>query len=160
LHHFSLVKNYCHLESYQSAAALLPLVETLAESLHTELDKIRTLWLRGRAKAGLGHKQESLAALTQVRQHFRTEKIAYDYTLVSLELATLYLEQGRTGLVKVLAEEMHWIFQGQQIHQEALAALALFRHAAEMEEAQADWTSRLVKYLYRAQHNPKLRFDA
>jgi hypothetical protein len=62
--------------------------------------------------------------------------------------------------VKVLAAEMLWIFEGQKVHQEALAALALFCNAAEKEEARADWTRRLVKYLYRAQYNPELRFEA
>jgi transcriptional regulator with XRE-family HTH domain len=152
--------NYCHLDLYQEAGSLLPRVEALAADLQTELDEIRTLWLRGKTRAGVGHREEGLAALAQVRQYFHTEQIAYDYALVSLELATLYLEQGRAGLVKEMAEEMRWIFEGQRVHQEALAALALFRHAAEMEEAQADWTRGLVKYLYRAQHNPTLRFEA
>jgi hypothetical protein len=74
-------------------------------------------------------------------------------------MATLHLEEGRTHLVKELAEELFWIFESQQVHQEALAALALFQHAARMEEAHADWTRRLVKYLYRAQYNPELRFE-
>jgi hypothetical protein len=76
---------------------------------------------------------------------------------VSLELATLHLEEGRTRLVKELAGEMLWIFKSQNVHREALAALALFRHAALAEKAQAEWTRRLVKYLYRAQYDPGLR---
>lgn len=158
--HHNLSVNYCHLENYKAAEVLLPLVEALSADLRTKLDKQRTLWLRGRSKAGLGHNEEAFAALTQVRQYFYTEKIAYDYALVSLELAALHLEQGRIHLVKELAEELYWVFEGQLVHQEALAALALFRQAAQMEEARADWTRRLVKYLYRAQNNPKLRFEA
>jgi hypothetical protein len=97
--------------------------------------------------------------LSQVRRFFHTEQIAYDYALVTLELVTLYLERGRTRTVKEMTEEMLWIFEGEKVHREALAALALFLHAAEREEAQADWTRRLVKYLYRAQHNSQLRFE-
>ncbi len=160
LYNFTLVVNYCHLDLFEAAEPLVPLVEALAADLSGKLDGVRTLWLRGRTRAGLGHREEAVAALTQVRQVFLDEKIAYDYALVSLELATLYLEQGRTKVVKELVEEMLWIFEGQRVHQEALAALALFRHAAEAEEAGAEWTRRLVKYLYRAQHNPRLRFEA
>jgi tetratricopeptide (TPR) repeat protein len=157
---FNISVNFCHLGRYQDAEALLPRIEALVQELRTELDENRAHWLRGRSRAGLGHKEEARAALALVRQYFYTEKIAYDYALVSLELATLHLEEGRTRLVKEIAEELRWIFEGQQVHQEALAALGLFQQAARMEEARADWTRRLVKYLYRAQHNPKLRFEA
>jgi len=150
----------CHLDRYHHAEALLPRIEALAHDLRNELDETRVLWLRGRARAGLGHPEEAIAALSEVRQVFQLEQIAYDFALVSLELATIHLEHCRTELVKVLAEEMLWIFEGQKVHQEALAVLALFRHAALEEEAQAEWTRRLVKYLYRAQHNRNLRFEA
>lgn len=150
----------CHLENYGAAEQLLPRVEELAEALNTKLDGIRTLWLKGRTWAGLGRREEAFAALADVRAHFRTEEIAYDYAVVSLELATLHLEQDRTRLVKEIAEEMFWIFKGEKVHKEALAALTLFREAARRDKASADWTRRMVKYLYRAQHNPKLRFEA
>jgi hypothetical protein len=157
---FNKANCYCHLDLYKDAEDLLPHIEVLGRDLHTDLDAFRIRWLRGRIRAGLGQKEDALAAFYQVRQYFETEHIAYDYALVSLELAALQLEQGRAGLVKVLAAEMLWIFEGQKVHQEALAALALFCNAAEKEEARADWTRRLVKYLYRAQYNPELRFEA
>jgi tetratricopeptide (TPR) repeat protein len=152
--------NYAHLNRYTAAEALLPRIEALAADLGTKLDGTRTLWLQGRTWAGLGRREEALAALTGVRRVFLEEKIAYDYALASLELATLHLEQGRPALVKEIAEEMVWIFKSEKVHKEALAALALFREAARREQARAEWTRRMVKYLYRAQGNPRLRFEA
>ncbi|HEY2738055.1 MAG TPA: helix-turn-helix transcriptional regulator [Thermoanaerobaculia bacterium] len=160
LYCFTLAADDCHLDRYQEAEALLPRVEELGADLNIKLDEIRTLWLKGRTWAGLGRREEALAALADVRAHFRTEQIAYDYALVSLELATLHLEQGRTRQVKEIAEEMFWIFKGEKVHKEALAALTLFREAARRDRVSADWTRRMVKYLYRAQHNPRLRFEA
>jgi transcriptional regulator with XRE-family HTH domain len=159
LHLFTLTLNACHLERYQAAERLLPRVEALAVDLRTELDGVRTSWLRGRTLAGLGRREEALAGLAEVRRYFLGKKMAFDFALVSLELATLHLEQGRARLVKEIAEEMVWIFKGEKVHKEALAALALFRHAARAEKARAEWTRRMVKYLYRAQHNPGLRFE-
>jgi tetratricopeptide (TPR) repeat protein/DNA-binding XRE family transcriptional regulator len=156
---FNRANNYCHLDQYQEAKALLSMIEVLTEDLGNELDGIRTLWLRGKTRAGLGHREEGLAALSQVRRYFLSKEIAYDFALVSLELAVLHLEQGRTRLVRALAEEMLWIFQGQRVHKEALAALTLFCQAAEEGNVQAAWTRRLIKYLYRAQYNPRLRFE-
>jgi len=155
---FNLSANYCHLDRYEEAEALLPRVEEFAAALNTKLDAVRTLWLKGKTWAGLGRREEALAALEDVRRYFLSEKIAYDYALVSLELATLHLEEGRTRLVKEIAEEMAWICNGEKVHKEALAALSLFREAARREKAQAEWTRRMVKYLYKAQHNPDLCF--
>jgi transcriptional regulator with XRE-family HTH domain len=159
-YHFSRAHCLCHLDRYREAEPLVPVIEELAAGLGTELDGIRTLWIRGRTAAGLGRREEAVAALAQVRQYFLTETIAYDFALASLELAALYLEEGRTRQVQELALEMKWIFDSQQVHQEALAALTLFCQAAKAEKAGAEWTHRLVKYLYRAQHNPELRFES
>jgi len=159
LHRSNWALNLCNLDCYEAAEPLVVLVEVLAADLGNELDALRAHWLRGRTWAGLGRRPEALAILTQVRQYFRTEEIAYDFALASLEVAVLYMEQGRTRLVRELSKEMLWIFEEQKVHAEALAALALFRQAAEEEVVQTEWTRRLIKYLYRAQHNPKLRFE-
>jgi tetratricopeptide (TPR) repeat protein len=149
----------CLLERYQEAEPLLPLIEALAADLRTELDGVRSLWIRGRVRAGLGLREEAIAALARVRRYFFTESIAFDFALASVELATLYLEKGQTRRAQELATEMMWIFDAQQVHEQALAALALFCQAAGAEVANAEWTRRLVKYLYRAQHNSGLRFE-
>ncbi len=155
----NLAVNFCHLDRYQRAELLLPRIEQLAEALGNALDSQRVLWLKGRVSAGLGRRHEAITALAAVRQHFHSQEIAYDFALVSLELATLYLEEGQTQRVKEIAEEIMAIFQSQKFHQEALAALTLFCHAANREEAEAEWTRGLIKYLYRAQHNAGLRFE-
>jgi tetratricopeptide (TPR) repeat protein len=157
---FNTAVNLCHLDRYKEAEALLPRVEALGAALNTKLDAVRTLWLKGRIWAGLGQRKEAFAALEEVRGYFLNETIAYDYALVSLELATLHLEQGRTRRVREMAEEMAWIFKSEKVHKEALAALRLFQEAARRERARAEWTQRMVKFLYRAQGNPRLRFEA
>ncbi len=158
VHDFNKTVSLLHLDGFREAERLLPKVEALTDP-GNELDGVRLRWLQGRTWAGLGRRAEALAALAAVREYFLTEEIAYDFAVVSVELGTLYLEQGRSGPVRELADQMKWIFVGQGIHHEALAALALFCHAAQAEEAQATWTRRLVKYLYRAEHDPRLQFE-
>ena len=109
--------------------------------------------------AGLGRREEALESLARVRGYFHAEGIAYDYAVVSLELGTLLLEEGRAREVRELAEEMKWIFESQGLHQGALEALALFCHAAKAEQAQLGWVRRLVKFLYRAQVDLDFRFE-
>jgi transcriptional regulator with XRE-family HTH domain len=144
----------CHTE----AEALLPVVRGLAVELGNELDVIRVLWLEGRVIAGLKRREEALPALEQVRRYFTTKQIAYDAALASLEVAVLYLEAGRTGEVKRLAEEMLWIFKTQGVRQETLAALKLFYDTAKREEATVGLAREILDYLNKARHNPKIRF--
>ncbi len=159
VHRFSRANSLCHLDRYADAEALLPLVDTLTAELGNELDKQRTRWLLGRTCRGLNRWVEALAALSKVRAYFRDKQIAYDYALASLEVAEIYLEQGQTRLVQALAEEMLWLFNGQKVHKEALAALTLFCRAAEADVLEPEWTRHLIKYLYRAQYKPELRFE-
>ncbi len=151
--------NLTHLGRYAEAEALLPEIRALTAQLDNELDSLRLRWLEGRVASGLGRTKEALAALSQVRVGFVERGIAYDAALVTLELAVVHLEQGRTPEVKTLARQMAPIFKAQGVHRGALAALRLFCEAAEKEAATAELARRVVSYLYRARHNPELRFE-
>ncbi len=155
---FNLLVNLCHLERFVEAEPRLPEVKELAERLGEELDRTRVVWLEAKIAAGLGRTEEAKAAFEQARQVFRRRTLAFDYALVTLELAVLLLEQGRTGAVKTLAEEMLSIFRAQKVERETLAALQLFCDAAQRETVTVDLARRLVKFLYRAEHDPELRF--
>ncbi|HSF44162.1 MAG TPA: helix-turn-helix domain-containing protein [Thermoanaerobaculia bacterium] len=156
---FNLIVNLVHLGRHDEAAALLPEMRNLAVRLGNGLDLVRALWLESRVLAGLGRREKAVAALEQVRGEFTSREIAYDAALVSLELAVLYLEDGRTSEVRILARQMLWIFRAQGVHREALAALKLFCEAAEREQATVDLARRVAEYLERARHNPDLRFE-
>lgn len=125
-----------------------------------ELDLVRTLWVEGGIAAGLGRREQALAALEQARRYFNARRITYDAALASLELAVLYLEERRPAEVKRLAEEMYWIFKAQGVHQETLAALRIFCEAARKEEATTELARRLVGYLTKARSHPGLPFEA
>jgi tetratricopeptide (TPR) repeat protein len=148
---FGLAGNLWRLERYQDAALLLPRVRELAVPLNNELDLKRLRWLEGRVAAGLGQREQALAALEEVKRYFTAERIAFDAALATLEVAILYLEEGRTGEVKILADEMFWIFEAQGVAEEALAAIRLFYEAATREEATAELARQTVEILRKAQ---------
>jgi tetratricopeptide (TPR) repeat protein len=156
---FNLLGNLLHLRHSAEAAELLPKVKALAERLGQALDLVRTRWLEGWLAAELGMREEAIAALEEVREDFNTRKMPYDAALATLELATLYLEEGRTGAVRLVASEIQWIFQAERIEREALAALRLFYEAAEREALTVEMARRMASFLYRAQHDPELRFE-
>lgn len=151
--------NLCHLGRYAEAEVMLPRIQALTMQLENELDALRLLWLEGRISAGLGRSEHSLIALSRLRAEFAARGITYDAALATLELAMPYLERGRTREVKKLAREMAPIFRAQGVHREALAALKLFCEAAEKELATVELVQSVVRYLYRARHNPALRFE-
>jgi tetratricopeptide (TPR) repeat protein len=156
---FTLATNLNQLGRHGEAKALLPGVRKLAVELANELDLIRVLWLDAEIATGLRRREEAISALEQVRRYFTTAEIAYDAALASLELAILYLEEGRTAEVGRLAEEMFWIFKAQGVHQEALAAIRLFCEAVKREEVTAEMARHIVDYLGKARHRPELRFE-
>jgi hypothetical protein len=57
--------------------------------------------------------------------------------MASLDLALLYLREGRTAEVQPLAAEMVALFESRDVHREALAAVHLFQEAAQREEVTA-----------------------
>lgn len=156
---FQLLANLCQENRVAEAAPRLAEVRALAERQGKELDLVRVVWLEGRIGAGLGRWEEARKAFEQVRRELAVRKVAYDYALVSLELALVLLEQGRTAEVRTVAEEMFWILQGQGVHREALAALQIFCEAAKRDAVTAELTRRVIRYLYRAQQDPELRFE-
>ncbi len=156
---FNRTINLWHLERHPEAAELMPGVWESVADLGNELDLQRSLWLDARVKSGLGKDQEALPALEQVQRYFTVKQIAYDAALASLEVSELLLEQGRTAEVRVLAEQMYWIFKNQQVQEEALRALGVFCEAARQETATVGLTRQVRDFLLRAQHDPRLRFE-
>ncbi len=97
------------------------------------LDRLRWSWFEAQRLAEDGGQVEAEGVLRQVREEFIAQGIGYDAALVSLDLALLFLRQGRVGEVKALAAELLPIFGAHDVHREALAALLLFERAAQAE---------------------------
>ncbi len=120
--------------------------------------ELRLAWLEGRIAARLGRLDEAEPALREVRRRFLAEGHGYDAALVTLDLAHLYLEEGRAAEVRALAQAMLDVFLSHDIHRQALAALAVFQKAAELDNATPGLVQEISSYLVRARKNPELRF--
>ncbi len=140
----------------KEAALLLPEAKRLAQG---ELDRLRVRWAEARIAASLGERARAVRLLSEVRAEFATREIHYDSALATLELAMCHLEDGRFAEVRSLARHMVPIFQASEIHRETLAALTVFRKAAEEERVTVEVVRRLTGFVYRARHIAGLRFD-
>lgn len=118
---------------------------------------LRKLWVEGRIAHGTDRDADAERLFVEVRDGFSARGLGYDTALVSLDLAMLYVEQGRTADVRRLAEEMVPIFQAQDVHREATAALLIFHRAAAAETVSVRMVRDLSDYLRRARQDPRLR---
>ena len=143
---------------FEEADLLLPGVRLLSRRSE-ELDRVRLRWTEGRVAFGLGRSEEGLGLLSGVRGEFACREMWYDTALVTLELAASYAELGRAGEVKTLARHLVPIFREKGVHREALAALSLFRQAAENETLTVELTRLVLDYLRKARYDPELRFS-
>ncbi|MGD2114388.1 MAG: hypothetical protein PVG07_05010 [Acidobacteriota bacterium] len=132
------------------AQAHLPRLRELARAHGNRLDRLRVLWIEGLVCQGLGKTALAEEALKQVRAGFVDARIGYDVALVSLDLAALYLESGRTAEVKRLASEMLPQFAARQIQREALVAVSLFEQAARQEQATLALVEEVTTLIERA----------
>jgi tetratricopeptide (TPR) repeat protein len=158
--HCNLGFTLCHVDRFAEAAELAQGVRDCAAEMGDEIGVLRGIWLQGRIAAGLGRSAEARAFLEQARREFAAREMGYDVALALLEEAVLLLGEARLSEVKTLARELAVTFNTQGVHREALAALRLFQEAAEREEATAELARRILRFLYRARHDPSLRFNS
>lgn len=156
----NLLDNLSKAGRFAQAREMLPRVREISGAAGSRLDHVRLRWVEARIAAGLGEDDEARAAFSDARQGFLGQGIAYDAALVSLEFAVVLLQAGRTEEVRELAREMIPIFQSQEIHREALAALAVFQAAAALDQATVELARDVVAFLVSARHDPGLRFQS
>jgi tetratricopeptide (TPR) repeat protein len=147
---FNRIVNLGHLERFKEAAERLPEVQAMAEAGGRPLDSVRVLWLESKIAAGFGRRAEAKELLDRVRREFLSRGIAYDTAVATLELAVLYLEDGRTAEVKGIAAELAKIFTAQRVARETLASVKLFLQAVEKETVTAELARGWLQELRRA----------
>jgi transcriptional regulator with XRE-family HTH domain len=150
---FKTVNNSCHLERWEEAAKLLPVVTDMAAEQGNALDLIRLTWLQAKVAAGQGRAEEAIAKLERVSNDFTDRQLPYEAALSSLDLAIIWLKAGRNAEVALIALGMKWIFEAKKIQLEALMALRLFCDAAEREAATVELARQVIADVERAERS-------
>jgi tetratricopeptide (TPR) repeat protein len=135
---------------YARAAGLVAADEGLYRKILEPWLQLRLSWLRGKIAAGLGDTVEAERLFRETRDGFVRQGNGYDAAMASLDLALLYLREGRTADVLPLAEEMAALFEARDVHREALAAVLLFQEAAQRDEVTAGMVRELAARLETA----------
>lgn len=151
---FNLTVNLEQLGRFTAAEELLPAVRDAVVALGNQLDLCRTLWLQARIDAGLGKLEQATTALEQVVRDL--VDLPYDMALAGLNLARLYLKQGRAQEVLPLALQIKEIFRAKRVDREAMAALIVFVEAASRNEATVDLARQTAAVIEKLQTDRNL----
>jgi tetratricopeptide (TPR) repeat protein len=137
----------CDLDRHEEARDLVEAQRQRFASGRNPWSRLRLHWLEGRILHGLGEDATAERRLLEARDGFLAAGNDFNAALVSLDLAVLYLEQGRGGELKELAAGMGQAFRARQVQREEMAALLLFQQAVAAERVTAHAVRRLRGYL-------------
>ena len=143
----------------REAFALLYHTRPLYLQAGDRMNLLKLRWLEGLVAFGLKRIEQAEAAFREVRESFVELGLDYDAALASLDLAAVYIVQGRTEDVLRVAEETLAVFQSRNVHREALAALLVFCSTARLNQAGLELIREVSGFLKRVRNNPDLRFS-
>lgn len=121
------------------------------------LDMVKLHRLEAEIAAGLGDLVTAEATFQQIRQDLNDAGLAYQASLVSLDLAGVWLRQNRTADVRGLVSEMVAAFHVLGAEREALSALHMLRDAIERDQASLEVVRLVGGILRRLQNEPATR---
>lgn len=101
-----------------------------------DMGKLR--WIEGKIAAGLGELDRAERSFLYVREEFQRRGQVYHAAVFSLDLAAIWLQQGRTAEVKSLVKEMLETFRAEYVARETIAALLMLREALDQDRATLD----------------------
>ena len=110
---------------------------------------LRLRWTEANIAQGLGQLAKAEQVYRAVQGEFLDLGNGLDTALVSLDLATLLWEQGRTEELKQLATEVLVVFESREVHREAIAALLLFQQACTEDRVTAEMLRQIAAQLRR-----------
>jgi tetratricopeptide (TPR) repeat protein len=123
------------------------------------LNLLKLRWLEGEINAGLGELDRAEQAFLAVRTGFAEAGMGYTAAVASLDLATVWLRQGRDAEARQLARETAEVFLALGIHREALGAVLILQKALEVCQASSTLVESVARYLRRAEDDPTARFE-
>jgi tetratricopeptide (TPR) repeat protein len=142
------------------ARELLGESHPLYEAHGQHFDQLKRVWLEGRIAAQLGEGESAERAFQQVGEGYREADLAYDFALVSLDLAALWVGQKRTSEVRGLVDEIITILRARNIQREALGALLMLRKAVDADQATAALLQTVAAQLARLERFPTRKAGA
>jgi tetratricopeptide (TPR) repeat protein len=136
------------------------LASGLREAFAAEpLNLLKLRWVEGKVHAGLGRFKRAESIYCSVRESLLHLGRHYDAAVLGLDLAALWLQEGRAAEVRALAEEMYETFELLEVHQAAQHALYFVREACRRQRVTVPMIHRVRSFMEQVTRNPELRFE-
>ncbi|HSG39154.1 MAG TPA: hypothetical protein VLE27_05915 [Thermoanaerobaculia bacterium] len=145
------------LGEYRRAQLQLQRMRPLYAAHSNWLDLTKLHWVEAQIAAGLGDMVTAEATFQQIRQDLDDAGLGYHAAMVSLELAGIWLRQGRTAEARGLTREMISSFRVLGVEREALSALHMLQDALERDQATVEVLRLVSGILRRLQNEPATR---
>jgi tetratricopeptide (TPR) repeat protein len=145
------------LGEYEAAQRQLQRMRSLYAAHAAWLDMVKLHRLEAEIAAGLGDLATAEATFQQIRQDLDDAGMAFQAGLASLDLASVWLRQGRTAEVRALVAETMATFRVLGTEREALSALHMLQEALERDRATLDVIRLVSGVLRRLQNEPATR---
>lgn len=117
----------------------------------------QTQILRGRLALEQSDAAEAERLFLAARAELSRRGEAVRAAIASLDLALLYLAQGKTGDLRRIARSMGQVFEAEDLHEEAMATVVLFQQAVAAESLTVEALRAWRRQLETGGRSPKAR---
>ena len=146
-------------ERYDEARKILFLNRGRFQREAGHIFALKVQWVEGRIDAGRGQQARAEETLREARDGFEAVGLGYNAALVTLDLATVTLRQGRATDASALVLEAAEAFTALRIHREMLMAVLYLRETVLRGMAEVPLLEKVSAYLRRAEHDASARFE-
>ena len=119
-------------------------------------ERVKLRSIEGKIAAALGDLLRAEELLRGVRAELDADGLGYQAAIITLDLASVCLQLGKTGEVRRLVQEMVESFRSLRVEREAMAALSLLSEAVEQEVTTVGLIARVASVLHRLERSPGL----
>lgn len=147
---FNLAYDLVEAGGVGAARDLLAYDEDLYEQYADETTRIRLLWLTGRIASAVGDYATAEQKLSAARDAYAKRGNGFDVASICLDLALIYHQQGETDQLAEVANQAVVLFEREEVHRDALAALILLRDAARARTLTRTTIEKVAAFLKQA----------
>lgn len=154
----SLMQGLVDCRRYEEARELSREVDFKHVFARDPLNLAKVRWIEGLLWAGLGNDEAAEHALEKAGPVFLCKEKYFDAALVSLDLALVWLRQGKAEAVADIARDLAQTFEVLDIPREALVALHYLQEACRFQRLTAETVHRVKSFLEHLERDPSRRF--
>jgi hypothetical protein len=123
------------------------------------VDRAKLLGIEGRIHSRLGHAERAEAAFGETKQAFAAAGMGGHEALITLDLASVVMRQGRSSEASNLALEALQVFARLKLRDHVREALLVLADALQAGLLTAALLASVAEFLRRAEHDLKARYQ-